>query len=121
MPMRLMACPSCHCHVKVGAPRCPFCEHELPREASPRPALPASGKSLSRAAILFASASTVGACGSSSTEPSPVVFYGPAPIVQNEAGTDGGTTDAAPDASDAASTVVFYGPAPIQDGGDAGD
>ena len=119
MPTRLIACPSCHCHVKLGAPSCPFCAHELPLEVSPRPALPVSGKSLTRAAILFAGASTVGACGG--LDPSPVVYYGPAPI---DASTDGGSTDSATeagDASDAGSPVVFYGPAPIPDGGDAGD
>jgi hypothetical protein len=105
MASRLIACPSCRCHVKLGASSCPFCGGEIPPDASPRPESTTSHRALTRAAILFAGASTVNACGS----PSPVVYYGPVPI-----------EDAGEDASDGSpSPVVFYGPAPIEDAGPA--
>jgi hypothetical protein len=116
MATRLIVCPSCRCHVKLGASSCPFCGEGPPADASPRPESTTSHRALTRAALLFAGASTVNACSSTS----PVVFYGPAPI--EDAGTDAASMDASTnkgDASDGATSgVVFYGPAPIRE--DAG-
>jgi hypothetical protein len=117
MAARLIVCPSCRCHVKLGASSCPFCGGDPPADASPRPESTTSHRALTRAALLFAGASTVNACGGST---SPVVFYGPAPI--EDAGTDAASTDASTNKGDASdgspSSVVFYGPAPIHE--DAG-
>lgn len=107
----LYPCTSCERHVRAGEPACPFCGAAMPAEnpagacASPQPAA-------SRAAVLFATAAVVAACGGSTSPTSsssgePVALYGPAPV--QDAGSDAAT--------DAGEPVALYGPAPV----DAGD
>jgi len=63
MASRLTPCPSCTRHVKVGSSACPFCGGDVPVDVPAR-AMP-TGRPLTRAAILFASAAAVSACSSS--------------------------------------------------------
>lgn len=118
----LRPCTGCQRHVRAHETRCPFCDVELEAVAS----LPARGSNvpLTRAAILFASATAVAACtggsdpgpssstssgGSSSggsTSSGTVALYAPAPV------DDGGDTT-----KDSGGPVALYGPAPVQDGG----
>ncbi len=62
----LTPCPSCSRHVKVGPPTCPFCGGDVPVPAARAVALQA-GKPLTRAALMFAGAAAVTACGGSSS------------------------------------------------------
>jgi hypothetical protein len=72
---------------------CPFCSSGLGPSA-PRAV---AGRALTRAAILFAGANVLSACGNEV-----VVMYGPASV------------DASADAADG-QFVAMYGPAPIED------
>ncbi len=63
---RLAPCPSCTRHVKVGSAACPFCGGRVPVDV-PLRVFASTGRPLTRAAILFASATAVSACSSSST------------------------------------------------------
>ncbi len=129
MAATFQACPACARHIKVEEGACPFCGARTPEGFAnvvrPRVAAP-----LSRAAILFVSATAVtGAalatgCGSSS-DAGPVVLYGPAPIVDSgtadsragdSATTDSGRVDSGVDSGNA----VLYGPAPVDSGTDEG-
>jgi hypothetical protein len=116
--------------VKRGGLKCPFCDAEFPSEMAPRPG-PAPDRALTRAALIFAGASTVAACSSSS----PVVFYGPV-VMEDDAGTsdaksglDAGDASESGERDADASPVVFYGPVVIDSsvavdatsGTDAGD
>jgi hypothetical protein len=87
--MALLLCAHCDRHVRESEPRCPFCN--APREASAtdEPS-PEASVSLSRAAILLASAMALGACEKDNPltrEPQIAQPYGappqpPRPIVQ---------------------------------------
>jgi len=72
MPSRLAPCPSCTRHVKVGAASCPFCGGDVPTEVPLRVFPARGGKPLTRAAILFAGAAAVTACGEVASSPAPV-------------------------------------------------
>ncbi len=114
----LHSCTSCSRHVRATERSCPFCDAPLGSDfidACPRRAKP--GRKLTRAALLFAGATALAACGgkedsgSSGSTSGAVAVYGPAPI-----------RDASPDTADAAEQpdagpVALYGPAPV----DAGD
>ena len=119
---RLHPCPSCARHVRGSETACPFCGAAI-EVAS---AAPKAGPALTRAEILFASATAVAACtsggpddpnssssssgstssssSSSSSSGDPVAVYGPAPVDAGDASRDG-------------APVALYGPAPV----DAGD
>jgi len=128
----LHSCTSCSRHVRATESACPFCDAPLGTDfvdACPRRAK--AGRKLTRAALLFAGATALAACGgkedtvpnggasssgssgssSGSSGEGPVAVYGPAPV-------DASVDDAA-DASDEqdAGPVALYGPAPV----DAGD
>ena len=90
MASRLVPCPSCSRHVKLGPPSCPFCGGEVPADAPARPV--AVGRPLSRAAIFFASAAAVTACSSSTTSPTPGNDAGAHSDAQPRRG-DGGLVD----------------------------
>ena len=113
MASRLVPCPSCSRHVKLGPPSCPFCGGEVPADAPARPV--AMGRPLSRAAILFASAAAVTACSSSTTSPTPAKDGGghsdaqaqPAYGVFVDAGVHKAHDAGAPDMD--GSTVALYG------------
>jgi hypothetical protein len=126
MGARLQPCTECARHIRSDEAACPFCGASMPAGfgESTRPV--PTGPVLSRAAILFASATAVVACSSSSSTPpgstdsgsaadshvdGPVALYGPAPV-------DSGP-EASPDAgSDAPfdGPVALYGPAPVDSG-----
>lgn len=120
MATRLLPCPECDRHVRATEPRCPFCDAPLPAaEAAParRPAA-----ALTRAAILFAGATAVTACGPGSSTadaasdtavgPDLAVLYGPAP-------TDVAPAEAASDVVNSPDIVAMYGPAPVDAGPEA--
>lgn len=118
----LRPCTGCQRHVRAHETRCPFCDVEL--EAF-TPVLRGSNVPLTRAAILFASATAVAACtGGSDPGPSSssssgssgasssgngVPLYG---VPEIDAGDDGGDNT-----KDSGGPVALYGPAPVQDGG----
>jgi hypothetical protein len=112
MASRLAPCPSCSRHVKVGPPSCPFCGGDVPTDVAPRVSTAGPGKGLTRAALMFAGATAVTACGTSTTSPTPPAdaqadtgqahaSYGA--IVNPE---DAGTGD---DASEAGQGMASYG------------
>lgn len=117
MPTRLISCPSCDRHVRATESACPFCDAPMIAVAEPaRRAAPG----LTRAAILFASAAAVAACGPGgdsaadasdvTAAPEVVALYGPAPV-------DVRPEDAAED-TNAPDIVAMYGPAPVDAGAD---
>jgi hypothetical protein len=71
MASRLTPCPSCSRHVKIGPPSCPFCGGDVPTEVAPRVLKLAPGASITRAALMFAGATAVNACSSSTTSTTP--------------------------------------------------
>ncbi len=73
-----------------------------------------TGRPMSRAALLFASAATALACSSSGSDNG---ASGAPPV--HDAG--GAQEDAGPDAAGEGNPVVLYGPAPIGDAGDDAD
>ena len=124
MPARLVPCPSCKRHVKLGPPSCPFCHGPVAPDAPARRVL--AGRPLSRAAIVFASAAAsaagVDACTASSSHDAglvidgePMALYGA--VVQDDAmhageaaAADGGTTEAGtPDANTLGGVDAAYG------------
>ncbi len=128
MAARLVPCPACTRHVKVGPPSCPFCGGEVPTEVAPRPALP-TGKPLTRAMLAFAGAAAVSACSSSSLS----ALYGAVVLpdagdASSDAAVDTGQPsahyggfvmpDAGVDASDAGHGIAAYGVAILPDASD---
>jgi hypothetical protein len=129
MPDNLQPCPSCARHIKTEESLCPFCGQATPQGFSGlvRPRGPAP---LSRAAVLFMSATAVTglaaplACSSTSSggggnevdsghvdSGGPVAAYGPAIVDsgQQEAGQQ-----------DSGGPVAAYGPASVDSGMDSG-
>jgi hypothetical protein len=124
----LQQCPSCSRHIKTEEAACPFCGHATPQGFSEL-VRPKGPPALSRAAVLFMSATAVTglaaplACGSSSTgggnevdsgqhdSGGPVAAYGPAII-------DSGLQDSGQ--QDTGGPLPAYGPAVIDSGLDSG-
>lgn len=122
---RLTPCPSCTRHVKVGSNLCPFCGGSVPVDV---PVRAFAGRPLTRAAILFAGATAVSAC-SSSTAPTNeheagiedggfAAHYGvfaDALVMHEDAGTqhDAGTPEDT-------GVVAHYGGVVLPDGGQGG-
>lgn len=124
----LHSCTACSRHVRATERVCPFCDAPLGSDfidACPRRAK--AGSKLTRAALLFAGATALAACGgkedgvpndngsssgSSGSSSGDVALYAPAPV--NDASTrDAADASKEPDAG----PVALYGPAPV----DAGD
>jgi hypothetical protein len=96
----LHACPSCSRHVRTTESACPFCGEPLGEQfaaACPRRQL--SGRPLSRAALIFASATAVAGCGKTRGDPYPhaTPAYAVAP----------------PDTAPYAQPVALYAVAPV--------
>ena len=110
----LRPCASCARHIRASEAACPFCGAAAAPDASVLARKPAmSGRPMSRAALLFASAATALACSSSGSDNG---ASGAPPV--HDAG--GAQEDAGPDAAGEGNPVVLYGPAPMDDaGGDA--
>ncbi len=135
MTTRLHPCPSCARHIRVTEKACPFCDSALV-EWTPQAKVVRLPARLTRAAILFASATaTTTAATSCGGKEEPSAFQdGPPPITEAgaalygaapfDAGFDARSADAAIRDADAADTdgdagpgtVILYGPAPV-DGG----
>jgi hypothetical protein len=141
MANTFQACPSCARHIKSEEALCPFCGSATPEGfgAIARPKGPAP---LSRAAILFMSATAVTgvsaatACSSSSSGTGtttdagtdtggPVAAYGPPPVMDSGQLDSGGPVaaygpaiiDSGTDAAqDTGGPVAAYGPAPVDSG-----
>jgi hypothetical protein len=126
MANTFQACPACARHIKTDEAACPFCGSATP-EGFSTVAKPKGPAPLSRAAILFMSATAVGgvsvatACSSSSSATGvsdagardsaaaedtggPVAAYGPAPVMDSGQVDTGGP-------------VAAYGPGPVMDSG----
>ncbi len=75
----LVLCSSCSRHVRASERTCPFCNEAQP---AVRPPAPTYAKPLSRAAIVFASATAITACGKTQKDdpPQAVTLYGVPPI-----------------------------------------
>ena len=84
----LAPCPACNRHVDAGESACPFCAAALPVSLRAQQ-LPATPRRLSRAALLAAGATLIGAAACNNPPaPAPVPLYGgPFPT-----GGTGGTT-----------------------------
>lgn len=103
MKSRLVACPSCARHVRVGERACPFCAVEQPHASAVPPLFPRPPRGLSREGIFrfnaavraiasvgtgacFAAAAIVSACGEATS-------------LQDDGGTDSSTGDSSIDDS----------------------
>jgi hypothetical protein len=60
----LVACPSCHRHVRVTEACCPFCSGILPGDLASRAVPSASGRMSRAAAFVFGASLAVTGCGS---------------------------------------------------------
>ena len=103
-------CESCERHIRVGEAACPFCGAAVGAVASVATG-GSSARPLSRAALLFTSATVVAACGSSA----PVPVYGPATI------PDAGPPDATADAGALDATTDSGAPGLTTDAGTPDD
>ncbi|MBL8717332.1 MAG: hypothetical protein JNL79_15200 [Myxococcales bacterium] len=66
MSERLAPCPSCSRHVRVSAPRCPFCAREFTRTLMPAPARAGRRYVGKTATALYLTALTTAGCGAKS-------------------------------------------------------
>jgi hypothetical protein len=102
MKSRLVVCPSCARHVRLGERACPFCAAEQPPASAVRPLFPRPPRGLSRQGIArfnaaarviasvgtgacFTVAAIVSACGGEAASP------------QDDGGTDSSTDDGSAD------------------------
>jgi hypothetical protein len=115
---QLHPCPACTCHIKPEERSCPFCGATVPAGFGRRP-LAKLSPTATRAAVLFASAVSVTACGGS-TESNAPAEHDSGSVTDSGAREetsvvmDTGTADTAePDTS----IVAMYGPAPVMDSG----
>ena len=117
----LQPCTGCKRHIRIDESACPFCSVALGEDFRARATVPngALRRPLTRAALLFASATAIAACtsgtgttsgGYSSGEPA----YGGPPIDPDSGDARDATSDG-PSKFDG--PVALYGPAPV----DAGD
>ncbi|HXT98682.1 MAG TPA: hypothetical protein VN853_20450 [Polyangia bacterium] len=119
---QLLPCPACSRHVDAAETACPFCAAVLSESfRTMRPPAPPRRR-LSRAALMAAGATLVGAAACSSSAPSPGTGSGGASGSTGETGGSsgsGGTAgtggEPARDAGQDRSVVVFYG-APVPAG-----
>lgn len=99
----LHLCPSCGRHVRKEETSCPFCATALPDDFAEctGPRVSALARPLTRAALVLAGATAIGACGKSkATDPAtppatttadagwgaePVAVYGPPPMFDEDA------------------------------------
>jgi hypothetical protein len=111
MSQRLHPCPTCARHLRAGEIACPFCGAAIaavPLAARRAP----KGGAVTRAALLFAGATAVAACGSTTTGESIPDAGGP-----TTDGTTGGGTSGSPEPV----PLPMYGAAVVDAGHDAGD
>jgi hypothetical protein len=122
----LEPCPSCHRHVRVAEPSCPFCEALLPPEFHDRSPRPHPVHRLGRAALFAfgASVAATTACGSDDSDEKT------GKTMTGETGGGGGSSGAATEpgsggtnaGSGGGSAQALYGvPAPPDAGTDEGD
>ena len=89
----LHVCPACERHVRASERACPFCASTLPDDFSvcvPRGGGGNVSKPLTRAALLFVTATAIGGCEKKPNDPNAnnVEIYGPAPVNVQDAGPD---------------------------------
>jgi hypothetical protein len=101
MKSRLVACPSCSRHVRLGERACPFCAAEQPPASAVPPLFPRPPRGLSRqgvarfnAAVRVVASVGTGACF---TVAAIVSACGDATSLQDDGGTDSGTGDSSTD------------------------
>ena len=127
----LVACSSCHRHVRVTEVLCPFCAAALPADLASRAVPPATSRMSRAAAFVFGASLTITACGSDvSSEDSggasgDSTSDGAGASSSSGGGDpDGGSTemDAGPGPDDDGGVVAMYGDPPPMDAGpdDAG-
>jgi hypothetical protein len=106
----LQPCPSCAQHLRTTETVCPFCDAALPPGWGVCAQPAARGRPMSRAALLFVSATVATSCGGT-TASQPTDDGGRAADGGHEAATDsgGGDLDGPP--------VTLYGPGPVFDSG----
>jgi hypothetical protein len=95
-------CPACSRHVLTQEAACPFCAVVLPESVRAQQPPPARQGRLSRALMVAASATLLGACSNDTSVP---VYGAPA--------GDGGLSDAGPGDMDTGGPVPIYGAAPL--------
>lgn len=105
---RLAACSGCGRHIRTTEPACPFCGRAATFETVD--ALPPIGRPLTRAAILFASATAIAGCGKT-TDNLPTPAYG-VPVPPDTVTVEAGPPPALPDAG--MMSAPAYGVPPTQ-------
>jgi hypothetical protein len=132
----LHPCESCARHIRAGESACPFCGAAVSESAAASARRDGNfARPLSRAALLFASATAAVGCSSSSStgtitdaavESGPVALYGPAPIYDSGVQDSGGgglplygpaVQDSGSGLPDDGGILAAYGPAPTKDSG----
>lgn len=123
--MALHPCPSCSRHVRPTEAACPFCASAFPDGfgAARRPEIANANRGLTRAALLFASATAIAGCGET-TGVDNTSSSGKTSSSGGSSGTASGSSSGSVSSSSGSTSsssgdvpVPMYGPAPIDDGG----
>lgn len=117
----LHPCPSCSRHVRATETSCPFCGADVPQAVAKTTFV--NAPRMTRAAILFASATTIAACGGKEADDINKVSQDDA----GGSGGGGGASSSSTSSSGSSGTsgtsgtpVPMYGPAVIDAGDDGG-
>ena len=112
--MALHLCPSCARHVRTNESSCPFCATALEASSDAPKNVAPLARGLTRAAILFAGATTIAGCGGETSGSSGASSSGASSSGSSGATSSSGASSSS--SSGATSTVAVYGPAPIDAG-----
>lgn len=108
----LVPCTACARHVRTSDASCPFCGAPVSAAPAAKPE-PGIERALTRAAITFAAAAAVSACGKTDGKSVNIApAYGPPPITETTS-PEGGATDDAAAPSPTPEAVPAYGAPPI--------
>jgi hypothetical protein len=126
---KLRPCSGCSRHVRANEPACPFCHARVELadiQADASAVGPVAGARVTRAALVFAGATVIAACGGSKEDTS----TSSASSASSTGGTSGssgksssgssgtsGTSGTSGSNGDTSGNVALYGPAPVDDGG----
>lgn len=106
---RLAGCSGCGRHIRTTEATCPFCGATATFETAD--AVQPTGRPLTRAAILFASATALAGCGKTTDHNMPAPAYG-VPVPPDTVAVEAGPPPAVPDAG--MMSAPAYGVPPSQ-------
>jgi hypothetical protein len=122
--LKLRPCLGCSRHVRANEAACPFCATPRAELADEERVLSPLAGRVTRAAIVFAGATAIAACGGSKDDTSSASSASSTGGTsgssgKGSSGTSGtsGTSGSSGSNGDTSGNVALYGPAPVDDGG----